>query len=980
MDNVPKTSRDAVNSQYCIQNSASDYEGILKSALKVLAEQQLDTKFEKSKEVMIPYEYPTTSVLDYGPPICNERLKVLYDEIQLMQDKIFEQATLPSWMLLKKIPQNKDEKPLLEKQNVIIDREISFNGNNYLKIGDQMKDNRLLKNIEEFNELNSIFLNLWTTATHQEGYDKEKWKNLQSLIQNWAIKMRDNNLFKSGDYSLTITTGLRPGEVIEDQSCNGFDLEVKQTESYPKSIGPLLSQKRVQVHELTSMPFACTEKDNDTQIGCITSIENNCGNRTGVYCYCFHGIKIMCTISEIPERDNHLFIRDWFNESMFNESIFPWPPAWPQHSWKNLYMRKNLYMNFDSKWFNMKGCFVSEIKDKTFTIICDSIEECKEETKFVDSSFVKVLSPNEALRECEKETMKTKINDGEIIVTDDNREVIVSVVGLKANEEKILIDKPCFLRSTHGRDGREGTMSKTMRKVEPRNVAYWEVVRQGAERVAHWPDWRRRGIGAPEPAGYRDVQDVSTVSVGESKGREPTSVQILSSDDAKWQTQVKEEAKNSTNQQYDKCKQLLDLEIKQFDELQRHGHIKKILKETQINNDETIVTDSDKEVNIQVPPAATIKSFPTYILSEEKNGYEYIGEANKVIFKRHNAEFDIRIYNSEVPLSVLSGDMTFTTLMKVNNKWITIYYCCLESSEQNVFHIQGSRYEAMKGNEKPHILGQDVLKVTEEFPAITKCMKEILKDTINHAGDPSMSEQVFPIIPEEQIKIEKSGETRGMRDMTRNKNMNSVLLVDKYGICIKCEEYIISTINVANINFVVDTKSSGTVSFVASASNDKKIWTPLDNDRLNTNFSVERGTGAHKYKRDSCLGVEEAFGTNIFGRIRYSNLVNRYIKIRVIKDQNDIDDNNNSDRLKISYSANVASPALMEKYKNKKLNESYYTAVSEKSVTATANQQFPAATLNRLKVKWIAELAPCEQDIEKQKDWTQSWYDRYDDE
>jgi hypothetical protein len=215
--------------------------------------------------------------------------------------------------------------------------------------------------------------------------------------------------------------------------------------------------------------------------------------------------------------------------------------------------------------------------------------------------------------------------------------------------------------------------------------------------------------------------------------------------------------------------------------------------------------------------------------------------------------------------------------------------------------------------------------------------------------------------------------------------MNSVLLVDKYGICIKCEEYIISTINVANINFVVDTKSSGTVSFVASASNDKKIWTPLDNDRLNTNFSVERGTGRHKYKRDSCLGVEEAFGTSIFGRIRYSNLVNRYIKIRVIKDH-DIYDNNNSDRLKISYSTNVASPALMEKYKNKKLNKSYYTTIySEKSVTATANQQFPTATLKKLKVKWTAELAPSEhleqaQDIEKQKDWREAWYDRYDDE
>jgi hypothetical protein len=113
-----KTPRDAINSQYCVQNSAGDYEGILKSALKVLAEQQLDTKFEKSKEVIIPYEYSTTSVLDYGTPIFSEHLKWLYDEIQLTQDKIFEQATL----------------------NILVDREISFNGNNYLKIGDQMKD------------------------------------------------------------------------------------------------------------------------------------------------------------------------------------------------------------------------------------------------------------------------------------------------------------------------------------------------------------------------------------------------------------------------------------------------------------------------------------------------------------------------------------------------------------------------------------------------------------------------------------------------------------------------------------------------------------------------------------------------------------------------------------------------------------------------------------------------------------------------
>jgi hypothetical protein len=68
----------------------------------------------------------------------------------------------------------------------------------------------------------------------------------------------------------------------------------------------------------------------------------------------------------------------------------------------------------------MKGCFVSEIKDKEFTIICDSIEECKEETKFVDSSFVKIydheLSYDEIAKEFEKSKEEAK-NSGKFITT-----------------------------------------------------------------------------------------------------------------------------------------------------------------------------------------------------------------------------------------------------------------------------------------------------------------------------------------------------------------------------------------------------------------------------------------------------------------------------------------------------------------------------------------------------------------------------------
>lgn len=415
---------------------------------------------------------------------------------------------------------------------------------------------------------------MWTTATHQEGYDKKKWKDLQGLIQKWAIKMRDNglfenkiteqnvlvdkeincnnNCFKIGDPQLKfnvihdekIVGSSTTKQYLIDECNEHFNrfvvdsiiydyekhmsmkwvnaseynkialnplvcdccwkeiptnehrilYEAAMTErpnqyhvcfechdklqkmphgkcDISKSIGkiqnegPLASQpvpiidkkgrmedhkdfdemalldefiERVKEKDLTeqikeletagdfisehlvkakaesivtslsksaplpktnSLPLICTKKDSNTQIGCITSIENKSGNRIGAYC--FYGIKITCTISEIPERDNNLFIRDWFYK-------------------KTLSPKKNLYMNFDSKWHIIKGCFVSEIKDKTLTIICDSIEECKEETKFVDSSFVKVydhaLSYDEIVKEFEKSKEEAKDSEKYIVI------------------------------------------------------------------------------------------------------------------------------------------------------------------------------------------------------------------------------------------------------------------------------------------------------------------------------------------------------------------------------------------------------------------------------------------------------------------------------------------------------------------------------------------------------------------------------------
>jgi hypothetical protein len=436
-----KTPRDAVNSQYCVQNCASDYEGILKSALKVLTEQQLDTKFEKSKEIMIKYEYPTTSVLDYDTPIFSEHLKWLYDEIQLTQDKIFEQATL----------------------NILVDREVSFNGNNYLKIGDQMKDDRPLKDIEEFNEFDKIFLNLWTTATHQEGYDKKKWKDLQWLIQKWATKMRDNDLFKNGD---SLTTNLRPGEVIKDSGI-GFDLEVKQTENYPKTIGTQL------IHD-ERITGCCTKQY------LIDEFNEHLSKLTGKVFY---------------DYEKHMYMK-WVNASEHNK-------------------------------------IASQEEQKE---VCDC---------------------------CWKEIPK-----------DEHRILYEAPMTEKPNEYRVCFE--CYDKLQEMPHDK-CNIAKSIAKIQ------------------------NEGPLASQPVPIIDKE-------GRMEDHKDFDGMALLDEFVERVEKSKEEAKNSTNQQYDKCKQLLDLEIKQFDELQRHGHIKKILKET---------------INHASDPSMSEQVFP--IIPEEQTKIEKIG-------------------------------------------------------------------------------------------------------------------------------------------------------------------------------------------------------------------------------------------------------------------------------------------------------------------------------------------------------------------
>lgn len=62
--------------------------------------------------------------------------------------------------------------------------------------------------------------------------------------------------------------------------------------------------------------------------------------------------------------------------------------------------------------------------------------------------------------------------------------------------------------------------------------------------------------------------------------------------------------------------------------------------------------------------------------------------------------------------------------------------------------------EYKKLTEEAKMLEKPIVTAKQQFPAIRKCIKDILKQIIDHASDPSMSEQVFPKI-EEQIKTQE---------------------------------------------------------------------------------------------------------------------------------------------------------------------------------------------------------------------------------
>jgi hypothetical protein len=52
-----------------------------------------------------------------------------------------------------------------------------------------------LNDYPEFREVSSLFQRLWTKATHLEGYNKEEWKQLQKYIEDYQVTVRDNNSF-----------------------------------------------------------------------------------------------------------------------------------------------------------------------------------------------------------------------------------------------------------------------------------------------------------------------------------------------------------------------------------------------------------------------------------------------------------------------------------------------------------------------------------------------------------------------------------------------------------------------------------------------------------------------------------------------------------------------------------------------------------------------------------------------------------------
>jgi hypothetical protein len=61
------------------------------------------------------------------------------------------------------------------------------------------RDQRKLIDIPRYCEMRDIFLSLRTTATHQEGYIKSKWRDLQNILDKWAVQMRDGGLFSDGE-------------------------------------------------------------------------------------------------------------------------------------------------------------------------------------------------------------------------------------------------------------------------------------------------------------------------------------------------------------------------------------------------------------------------------------------------------------------------------------------------------------------------------------------------------------------------------------------------------------------------------------------------------------------------------------------------------------------------------------------------------------------------------------------------------------
>ena len=38
-------------------------------------------------------------------------------------------------------------------------------------------------------EIDRLFVRLWTRATHQDGYDKDEWSNMRSLLLQKGVRM-----------------------------------------------------------------------------------------------------------------------------------------------------------------------------------------------------------------------------------------------------------------------------------------------------------------------------------------------------------------------------------------------------------------------------------------------------------------------------------------------------------------------------------------------------------------------------------------------------------------------------------------------------------------------------------------------------------------------------------------------------------------------------------------------------------------------